>query len=154
MRAWTGLPALFFLAFAATQGLGGCAAIPVGVAVAEAGSGVSFTSSTAYRSFTYSRDRVRAAALQALELMRITKTREQKSGDDIKMRGKTKHLSIYITLASITPTVTKASVKAKKNWFMKDMTVSAEILFQMDQVLGRADSGPYAGPRRGVQPSR
>ena len=143
MRAGTGLRALSFLALTVAPGLSGCVAVPVVIAGASSGiSGINFTSTTAYRSFTYSKAQVHAAALQALERMRIAKTRDEKSGDDIKMKGKTKHLTIYITLAPITPTVTKASINAKKNWLMKDQTVAAEILIQMDQVLGRADSAP------------
>lgn len=131
--------ALSFLALVAAPGVGGCvAAVPV--AVAGAGSGVNFTSTTAYRSFTYSKAQVHTAALQALERMQITKTKDKKSGEDIKLKGKTKHLTIYITLAPITPTVTKASINAKKNWLMKDQTVAAEILIQMDHILGGADT--------------
>jgi hypothetical protein len=141
MRAGAGLRALSFLALAVAPGFSGCvAAIPV--AVSGAGSGLSFstTSTIAYRSFTYSKAQVYAATLQALERMQITKTKDEKSGDDIKIKGKTKHLTIFITLASITPSVTKVSIKAKKNWFMKDQSVAVEILIQMDQVLERADS--------------
>ncbi|MCX5795955.1 MAG: DUF3568 family protein [Elusimicrobia bacterium] len=139
MRAGAGLRALSFLALVATAGLSGCAAA-VPVAVAGAGSGISFTSTTAYRSFTYPQAQVHTAALQALRRMQIAKTKEKKSGEDIELKGKTKHLTIYITLAPITPTVTKASINAKRNWLMKDQTVAAEILIQMDQILGGADA--------------
>ena len=141
MRAGAGLRVFSFLALAAAPGLSGCVAVPIVVAGAGSGiSGISFTSTTAYRTFTYSKAQVHAAALQALERMQIAKTKDEKSGDDIKMKGKTKHLAIYITLAPITPTVTKASINAKKNWLMKDQTVAVEILLQMDQALGRADN--------------
>ena len=139
MRAGAGLSALSFLALAAALGLSGCVAAAVPVAVAGADTGINFTSTTAYRTFTYSKAQVHAATLQALERMRIAKTSDKKSGDGIEMKGKTKHLTIYITLAPITPTVTKASINAKKNWLMKDQTVAAEILIQMDQALKHAD---------------
>jgi hypothetical protein len=154
MRAGTRLRALSFLALAATMGLGGCVAVPMGISVVGAGSGISFTSTIAYRSFTYPRAQVRAAALEAMARMQITKTKDEKKGDEIKIKGETKHLTIYITLDSITPAVTKASVNAKKNWFMKDQSVAFEILLQMEQVLGRADSGNVAGPRLEVLPPR
>ena len=139
MRAGAGVRTISSMALAMAFGLSGCvAAVPV--AVAGAGSGINFTSTTAYRSFTYSKDQVHASALQALERMQIVKTKDEKSGDDIEMQGKTKHLTISITLTAITPAVTKASVNARRNWFMKDQTVAAEILIQMDQVLRREDS--------------
>jgi len=130
------LRALSFLALAVAPGFSGCvAAIPV--AVSGAGSGLSFstTSTIAYRSFTYSKAQVYAATLQALERMQITKIEDKKIGDDIKITGKTRHLKIFIALVSVTPAVTKVSVNAKKNWFMKDQTVAVEILIQMNQVL-------------------
>ena len=104
---------------------------------------------TAYRSFTYPKAQVHAAALQALERMQIQKTKDERNGDAIRMRCRTEHLKIYITLAPITPTVTKVSINAKKNWFMKDQTVAVEILSQMDQALGRAD--PARSPAEEVR---
>jgi len=133
MRIGTRLRAILYLALTAMPGLSGCAAVPI--AVAGAGSGINFTSTTAYRSFTYSMSQVHEAALQALERMQIKKIKDEKNADDIKMKGKTKHLMIYITLAPITPKLTKASINARKNWLMKDQTVAAEILTQMDQLL-------------------
>lgn len=136
MRAGTGFWALCFLVIGTALGIAGCAAAPV--AVAGASSGISFTSTTATRSFTYSVLSVHAAVLQALERMDIMKTKDEKSGDGFKMKGKTKRLTIYITLASITPTVAKVSINARRYWFMKDQTVAAEILVQTAKVLERA----------------
>ena len=135
MRAATGWAALSFLALTMVPELGGCAAAPVAVAGASSGISFSTTSTTAYRCFTYSEAQVHAAVLKALGRMQITKIRDKKIGDDIKITGKTRHLRISIALVTVTPAVTKVSVNAKKNWFMKDQTVAVEILIQINQVL-------------------
>jgi hypothetical protein len=137
MRAESSLRALFFLALAAAPGLSGCAAAPM--AVAGAGD-ISFTSTTAHRSFTYSMAQVHEAVLQALDKMQIALSRNENKGDEVRIKGKTRHLTIHITLTPITPTVTKASINAKRNWLMKDQSVAAEILIQTGHVLDHADS--------------
>jgi hypothetical protein len=137
MCTGAGLRAFVILVLAMTPVLSGCAAAPVAVAGAGSGiSGISFISSTAYRSFTFSMDQVHTAALKALERMQITKIRDEKSGDDVKMKCRTKHLTINITLVPVTPVVTEASIKARKNWLVRDEALAAEILVQMDQILG------------------
>jgi hypothetical protein len=130
------LRAAFCLAVAAGC-LGGCALITVPVAVAGAGDGINYTSGTSDRAFTNSKAQVRAAVLQALDRMDISVLRDEKKGDAIKVVGKTKTLKITITLTSITPTLTKASIEAERNWLMKDQTVAAEILIQAGLFLKR-----------------
>jgi hypothetical protein len=137
MFSGTRLRALSCLALAAAPALSGCTAAPV--VVSGAGSGLSFsmTSTTAYRAFTYPESRVHAAVLQALERMQIERTKDEEKGGVIKIAGRTRHLKIYVTLDPVTASVTKVSVNAKKNWFVKDQTVAVEILIQMNQALER-----------------
>ena len=130
---------LFYLGFVLSILLGGCAAVPMELAMEGADAGVSFTSADA-RSFTYSKVDVHAAAVAAMNHMQIKMVKDVGKGDNIKMEAKTKNLTIYMTLTFITPTVTKVAVKAKKNWFSKDTTVSSEILSQINLVLRRKES--------------
>lgn len=109
-----------------------------------AGSEINFTSTTDYRSFTYSIILVRAATLQAFQRMQIVLLKDENHGDRVTITGKTKSLTINIALIPVTPAVTKAAVNAKKNWLKKDQTVAAEILFQIAQILDRADSASTA----------
>jgi hypothetical protein len=133
MRAERSLPVFCLMALAAATGISGCAVAPA--TLLGAGGDINFTSTTANRTFTYSLDKVHAAALEALERMQIAKIKDIRKGDAIKMQGKTRHLKILIDLATITPSVTKVSINAKKNWFMKDQSVAVEILIQMAKVL-------------------
>jgi hypothetical protein len=137
MRAESRLRALVLPALIASQLLGGCAAVPF--LVSGAGD-INFSSTTAYRSFSFSSPLVHAAALQALERMQITMLRDKQKGAKIEIKCRTKHLTIYIVLIPITPALTKASVNAKKHWVMKDQTVAAEILVQIGKILEYADS--------------
>jgi hypothetical protein len=127
--------------------MSGCAEVPI--ALAGAGAGINFTSTTAYRSFTHTDAEVRAATLQALERMQIAILVNKMKGDVVKIKAVTKHLAIYITLTPITPMLTKASIDAERTWVMKDQTVAAEILIQMARTMERVDlPGPCATAAR------
>jgi hypothetical protein len=118
--------------------LGGCAALPISLIAEGADAGLGLASGNA-RSFTSSRAEVHAATLKALSLMEITVTKDQEKGEKIAMRAKTKHLKGSLTLATITPNLTKVEVKMKRNWFRKDVTVEAEILLQINRALRDAN---------------
>lgn len=128
--------------------LNGCAAIPISLALEGADAGMSFTSPNS-RSFTHSKEEVHRATTEAFNKMQISVTKDKPKGENIKIRGKTEHLKVYVTLAFVTPTVTKASVKVKRNWFAKDQTVAAEILVQINQILRRNDPARQPVGRQG-----
>jgi hypothetical protein len=128
--------------------LGGCAAIPISMIAEGADAGIGMATGNA-RSYTYPRADVHAASLEAFRLMQIDVTRNQEKGEKIKIHGKTNHLKVALTLTAITPTLTKASIKVKKNWFSRDATVEAETLLQINRALRTADkekSGPANFP--------
>ncbi len=115
----------------------GCAAIPISLAMQGAADAGMELASRDSRSFTHTKAQVKAATLEALERMQISVARQTEKKESEKIIGKTKKLSITIILAAITPKLTKVSVRAKRNWFSRDETVSAEILVQINRILRR-----------------
>ena len=135
MSARISLRILPLLALSAMPLLAGCLLIPI--TIAGATEGIHYTlASTAYRSLTYPQAQVHTATLEALKKMQIVRMNNKKVPDGIEIQAKTKQLRIDISLTSVTPKVTKISVSAKKNIFVKDRTVAVEIITQVAQILG------------------
>ncbi|MDO8425998.1 MAG: DUF3568 family protein [Deltaproteobacteria bacterium] len=120
----------------------GCAApvalLPVvlpGV-IAGAGAGISYTfTNIAYKTLTYPIEEVDRANKDALERMSINAVNRKVKNDNIKIKAETRRLSVYITLESMTPTLTRIKVNAKRLLVFKDKTTAFEIIYQTERSL-------------------
>jgi len=97
----------------------------------RAGEGLTSPAPPPYRSFTYSKTEVRTAACKRWSAA-DQEDQDEKSGDDTRSMAD-QALKIYITLTAITPRSRK--YQSMRIWLMKEQTVSAEILIQMNQFL-------------------
>jgi len=113
--------------------LAGCTAI----ALTGAGAGISYTlSNVAYRSFSFSVDRVHNPTLSALKKMDITIIDDYRTEDGRSIIATTKELDIVIDLEEITSKTTQVKVDARKRVILKDKATAAEIINQVGKNLG------------------
>jgi len=113
--------------------LSGCAAI----ALTGAGAGISYTlSNVAYRSFSSPMDRVHQATIAALKKMDIKIIDDSKSEDGRTITSTTKELDIVINLDEVTSKTTQIKVDARKRAVLKDKATAAEIINQVEIILG------------------
>ena len=113
--------------------LAGCTAM----AVAGAGVGASYTlSNVAYRSFSLPVDRVHQATISALKKMDIKIIEDNKSEDGRTITAGTKELDISINLEEVTSKTTQIKVDARKRVVLKDKATAAEIINQVEKILG------------------
>jgi len=107
------------------------------IALTGAGVGTNYTlSNVAYRSFSFSVNRVHRATIAALKKMEIKIDSDTKSADGRTMTAATKKLEITIKLEQITSKTTKIKVDARKNFVLKDKATAAEIINQVGENLG------------------
>ncbi len=138
------LPFLLFLS--------GCAApislLPVvlpGV-IAGAGAGISYSfTNIAYKTLTYPIEDVDRANRDALERMSVKVVKRKVKKNIIKIKAETRKLTIYITIESMTPTLTRIKVNAKRLLIFKDKTTAFEIIYQTERSLLEAPP-PKASP--------
>jgi len=113
--------------------LAGCTAI----ALTGAGAGISYTlSNVAYRSFSFSVDRVHNATISALKKMDIKIIDDYRTEDGRSIIATTKELDIVIDLEEITSKTTQVKVDARKRVILKDKATAAEIINQVGKNLG------------------
>ena len=113
--------------------LSGCTA----VALTGAGAGISYTlSNVAYRSFSSPVDRVHDATVAALKKMDIKIISDGESEDGRAITASTKELDIVINLEKVTSKTTQLKVDARKRVVWKDKATAAEIINQVEKILG------------------
>ena len=113
--------------------LSGCAA----VALTGAGAGISYTlSNVAYRSFSSPLDRVHHATIAALIKMDIKIVDDSESEDGRTITAATIELDIVINLEQVTSKITQIKVDARKRVVLKDKATAAEIINQVEKILG------------------
>ena len=113
--------------------LSGCAAI----ALTGAGVGISYTlSNVAYRSFSSPLDRVHHATIAALKKMDIKIIDDIKLEDGRTITAATMQLDISINLEEVTSKTTQIKVDARKRVVLKDKATAAEIINQVEKILG------------------
>jgi hypothetical protein len=111
----------------------GCTA----VVLTGAGAGISYTlSNVAYRSFSFSVDRVYHATVAALKKMDIKIVDDYKTEDGRTIIAATNELDIVIDLEEITSKTTQIKVDARKRVVLKDKATAAEIINQVGKNLG------------------
>jgi len=126
---------IIVLAIAALP-LAGCEAIAISALGGGTSAGISQAlTGTVSRTFTASLPRVRAAALAALQRMRIDvrSTGKVEGGEEIN--AKSINRSIDIELEEISPNATRMSVAAKSGVLLSDSATGAEILLQTDREM-------------------
>lgn len=143
IRPFTGflLPLFLFLS--------GCAApialLPVvlpGV-IAGAGAGISYSfTNIAYKTLNYEIEDVDRANKDALERMSIKVVKRKVKKNAIKITAETRKLTIYITIESMTPTLTRIKVNAKRLLIFKDKTTAFEVIYQTERSLIEASPKP------------
>ena len=107
------------------------------MALTGAGVGVSYTlTNVAYRSFSSPVDQVHHATISALEKMEIMVIDDSKSEDGRTITAATMELDITINLEEVTLKTTKIKVDARKKLVLKDKATAAEIINQVEKVLG------------------
>jgi hypothetical protein len=89
-----------------------------------------------YRTFTAPLPRVKEASLTALNRIAVQSPSAEQSENGETITGKGVERDIEIKLESITPKVTRMRVAAK-NGFHRDTATSAEIVAQIERVLGK-----------------
>ncbi|MBI5493203.1 MAG: DUF3568 family protein [Deltaproteobacteria bacterium] len=122
--------------------LSGCAApvalLPVvlpGV-ITGAGAGISYSfTNIAYKTLTYAIEDVDRANRDALERMSIRVVKRKVKKNSIKIKAETRKLAIYITMESMTPTLTRIKVNAKRLLIFKDKTTAFEVIYQTERSL-------------------
>lgn len=110
----------------------GCAV----VAITGVGAGISYTlSNVAYRSFSFSVDRVYHASIAALKKMDIKIVDDYKTVDGRTLIAATNELDIEIDLEEVTSKTTQIKVDARKRVILKDKATAAEIINQVGKNL-------------------
>jgi hypothetical protein len=113
--------------------LSGCAAI----ALTGAGVGISYTlSNVAYRSFSSPLSQVHHATIDALKKMDIKIIDDSKLEDGRTITAATEKLDISINLEEVTSKTTQIKVDARKRVVLKDKATAAEIINQVEKILG------------------
>jgi len=113
--------------------LAGCTAI----ALTGAGAGISYTlSNVAYRSFSFSVDRVYHATIAALKKMDIKIVDDYKTVDGRTLIAAANELDIVIDVEEVTSKTTRIVVNARKRVILKDKATAAEIINQVGKNLG------------------
>lgn len=107
------------------------------VALTGVGAGVSYTlSNVAYRSFSFSVDRVYHATIAALKKMDIKIVDDYKTVDGRTLIASANELDIVIDVEEVTSKTTRIVVNARKRVILKDKATAAEIINQVGKNLG------------------
>jgi hypothetical protein len=116
--------------------LGGCETIALSAIGASASAGLSYTmNGAAYRTFTASEARVRAAAFTALKRMAspIESTEKTDAGELIKAAMPQRHIEVHIE--PLSPNATRVRAVAKRGAFLHDTATAAEVITQTERAL-------------------
>jgi hypothetical protein len=116
--------------------LGGCETIALSAIGASASAGLSYTmNGAAYRTFTASEARVRAAAFTALKRMAspIESTEKTDAGELIKAVMPQRHIEVHIE--PLSPNATRVRAVAKRGAFLHDTATAAEVITQTERAL-------------------
>ena len=112
-----------------------CATVAT-VAISGAGIGINYTlTNVAYRTFSFSLERVNQATTLALNKLNIKIKDNRKTEEGRTIKASTKELEIMIDLERVTSKCTKIKVNAKKGPILKDRATAAEIINQTGKIL-------------------
>lgn len=121
--------------------LNGCAALAVSLAGAGAGAGLSHQiNGTVSRTFSQPFDKVDRATRTAskrlyLEVLEVASLEGSKV-----TTAKVSDLDVTLELETLSPRLTRVSVRARKNIFRVDTATAQEIIMQIEQALGTSAS--------------
>jgi hypothetical protein len=120
----------------ACASLAGCETIALSAIGASASAGLSYTmNGAAYRTFTASQARVRAAAFTALKRMAspIESTEKTEQGELIKAVMPQRHIEVHIE--SLSANATRVRAVAKRGAFLHDTATASEVITQTERAL-------------------
>jgi Protein of unknown function (DUF3568) len=121
----------------------GCAALAVSLAGAGAGAGFSHQmNGTASRTFSAPMDKV-ASATQIAAKKLLLQVDEQLPLDKGQLtRARLSDMDLSLELESLSPTLTRVSVTARKNLFVLDGATAQEIVAQIERAMLSVESAP------------
>ncbi|GAB4061994.1 DUF3568 family protein [Uliginosibacterium sediminicola] len=121
----------------------GCAALAVSLAGAGAGAGFSHQiNGTASRTFSAPMDKV-ASATQIAAKKLLLQVDEQVPLDKGQLtRARLSDMDLSLELESLSPTLTRVSVTARKNLFLLDGATAQEIVVQIERAMLSVESAP------------
>lgn len=112
----------------------GCAA--VAITGGSLGLGYSITN-VAKKTVNHPLDKVVWAIMDATHKMEIDVIKNQGNEEGRFIEARTKRLSIYIDLESITPKTTKMTINAREGLFIKDKSTANAIIHKTEKILGK-----------------
>ncbi|PAS96363.1 MAG: hypothetical protein CGU28_09150 [Candidatus Dactylopiibacterium carminicum] len=130
--------------------LNGCAALAVSLAGAGAGAGLSHKmGSTASRTFSAPMGQVDGAILLAGRKLQLQVESVESTENVQTTHAKVADLDIVMELETLSPSLTRVSVTARKDFFRNDLATAQEIVTQVEQALHTLASGtPQTGGAR------
>ncbi len=116
--------------------LGGCAAVAVSLAGAGAGAGITHqVNGQASRTFSAPLSRVDDAARLASRKMQLEINQVATIDGDQVTKATVSGLDITVDMQTLSPTLTRVDVVARKNFFLVDGATAQEIVTQIERAL-------------------
>ncbi|HZR70295.1 MAG TPA: DUF3568 family protein [Burkholderiales bacterium] len=116
--------------------LAGCETLALSAIGASASAGLSYTmNGAAYRTFTASQPKVRAAAFTALKRMASPIESTEKTDEGELIKAAMPERSIEVRIESLSPNATRVRAVAKRGMFLHDTATAAEIISQTERAL-------------------
>jgi len=117
--------------------LAGCETLALSAIGASASAGLSYTmNGAAYRTFTASEPKVRAAAFTALKRMATPIDSTEKTDDGELIKASMPQRSIEVHIEPLSPNATRVRAVAKRGMFLHDTATAAEVITQTERALG------------------
>ncbi len=129
--------------------LNGCAALAVSLAGAGAGAGISHQmNGVASRTFSEPFDKVGTAVLIASRKLLLEVDSVETIDDGQITRARVGNLDVAMELETLSPSMTRISVTAKKDFFRADAATAKEIVSQIEVALQSAElAAAMSNPR-------
>jgi len=116
--------------------LAGCETLALSAIGASASAGLSYTmNGAAYRTFTASETKVRAAAFTALKRMASPIESTERTDEGELIKAAMPERSIEVRIESLSPNATRVRAVAKRGMFLHDTATAAEIISQTERAL-------------------
>jgi len=117
--------------------LAGCETLALSAIGASASAGLSYTmNGAAYRTFTASETKVRAAAFTALKRMASPIESTERTDEGELIKAAMPERSIEVRIESLSPNATRVRAVAKRGMFLHDTATAAEVITQTERALG------------------